>query len=220
MEAKPTVFIVDDEERVRIALARLMDSVGLQSRTYASAEEFIADYEPELPGCLVLDMRMTGMSGLDLQAHLQSEYRIRIPIIFITGHGDVAMCVGAMRRGAIDCLQKPFPDCALLEAIHKALEKDRRQRNEACQHRVALDRLARLTPREREVLEHVVAGKPNKVIAFDLGASEKTIKIHRGRVMAKMEAESLPELVMLAQWAGVSTAKVGIEPPPLQPEPA
>ncbi len=206
MTTQPTVFIVDDDKRVRTALTRLMESVGWRVRAYAGARTFLAEYDPTWPGCLVLDVRMPEMSGLELQERLTAESEFQIPIIFITGHGDVPMSVRAMRAGAVDFLQKPFTDEVLIRAIRQALQRDEINRRQGVLRNRALERVARLTPREREVLEHVVAGKANKVIAIDLGASEKTIKIHRSRVMAKMEANSLPELVVLAQAAGIASA--------------
>jgi FixJ family two-component response regulator len=199
----PTVFVVDDDDRVRRAVRRLLESVGLAVRTFASVAEFLEEYQPSSPGCIVLDVRMPGLSGLDLQAMLL-ERRISIPVIFVTGHGTIPMSVRAMKAGAVDFIEKPFDDQALLEAIRTALERDERQRASESERAEVLRRLALLTPREREVFERVIAGRLNKQIAADLGTSEQTIKIHRGRVMAKMGADSVAQLVTMAQAAGLA----------------
>jgi two-component system, LuxR family, response regulator FixJ len=198
----PTVFVVDDDLSVRRALRRLIESVGLPVETYGSAAEFLAKYERGRPGCLLLDVRMPGLGGLELQDRLIGEHK-SIPIVFLTGHGDVPMTARAMKAGAIDFIPKPFNEQELLEAVTRALEYDRQQR-ETESHRVrVLDRVSQLTPREREVFTLVASGKMNKEIAAEFGISEKTIKVHRARVMEKMGAESLAELVLLAQTAGV-----------------
>ena len=194
---EPTVFIVDDDEAIRDSLRMLMSSVGLKSACYASAQGFLTDYDPDQSGCLVLDVRMPGMSGIDLQERLVAMHSI-LPIIFITGHGEVPMAVHAMRAGAVDFVQKPFSEQALLDQIHRAIEQDAKSRALLGRRDAIVERIASLTPRERQVMEMVIDGKANKVIAIDLGVSERTVEIHRGRVMQKMRAESLPHLVRMA----------------------
>jgi FixJ family two-component response regulator len=196
MELAPTVFVVDDDEAVRNSLRLLLRSVGLNATALASAPEFLAKYDPAQSGCLVLDVRMPGMSGLELQQQLNVRGAI-IPVIFITGHGDVPMAVESMQHGAFHFLQKPFRDQDLLDCIQRALEKDRLARAELAQKSRIRERLQSLTPREREVLSLVTAGKPNKVMAADLGVSQRTVEIHRARVMEKMAAGSLAQLVRM-----------------------
>src|SRR5579871_1444315 len=196
MKELPTVLIVDDDEAVRNALRLLLKSIGLAARSFASAQEFMADYQPTQPGCLILDIRMPGMSGLELQQQLNLR-GATIPVLFITGHGDIPMAVEAMQHGAFDFLQKPFRDQDLLDRVQRAFERDaanRRQLREVGQIR---ERLESLTAREREVLHLVVAGKLNKVIAAELNVSPRTVEIHRARVMEKMEAKSLAQLVRM-----------------------
>ncbi len=195
-EYSPTVFLVDDDEAVRDSLGLLMKSVGLTSRSFASAGEFLAEYAPDSPGCLVLDIRMPGMSGMELQQKL-IEMRAILPIIFITGHGDIPMAVEAMQRGAVDFIPKPFRDHELLDRINKALEDDRKNRDALVEREEVEKRIAKLTPREKQVLELVVQGKANKVIAGDLAVSQRTVEIHRARVMEKMQARSLAHLVRM-----------------------
>lgn len=197
MKDKPAaVFVVDDDEGVRTSLRLLIRSIGLPVETFDSAQEFLAQFDPERPGCLVLDIRMSGMSGLELQQKLNERHAIT-PIVFITGHGDVPMAVEAMQAGAIDFVQKPFRDQDLIDRINRALEKDRTNRA-ALQERDAIrQRIAELTPREREVLELVTKGRANKVIAGDLSVSQRTVEIHRARVMEKMGASSLAHLVRM-----------------------
>lgn len=207
MNAGPTVFVVDDDPSIRRALMRLMQSVSLPSETYGSAQEFLDAYDPARPGCLVLDIRMPQISGLDLQQMLAAR-GIEIPIIIITGHGDVPMCVRAMKAGATDFIQKPFHEQELLDAIQCAIRRDAELRGVRSQREDVARRVAELTPRERQVLSLVAAGKMNKEIAALFGISEKTIKVHRARVMEKMRAKSLAELVVLAQAVGLSTTKV------------
>jgi two-component system response regulator FixJ len=206
MNASRTVFVVDDDDSVRRALALLLDSVGMKVVEYGSAEAFLTGYDPEDPGCLVLDVRMPNMSGLDLQKELRAR-SLEIPIVFITGHGDVPMSVQAMKKGAIDFLLKPFNDQQLLDAVHKALYTDSRLRGRRARRIEARTLLDTLTPREREVFALVVEGSTNKEIGNILGAAEPTIKIHRGRVMHKLQAESVPDLVHLAQDAGDPTGE-------------
>jgi two-component system, LuxR family, response regulator FixJ len=207
MKAEPTVFVVDDDASIRRALARLLKSVGLAVELYAGAQEFLEACDPDRPGCLLLDVRMPGTGGLELQQILASR-GAEWPIVFITGHGDVPMSVRAMKAGAVDFIPKPFSDQDLLDAVQRALGRDSELRTVRAQRAEVTRRIARLTPREREVFALVVAGKMNKHIAAQLGASEKTIKVHRGRVMEKMQADSVAELVVLAQAAGVYTTKV------------
>ena len=202
----PTVFVVDDDPSIRRALTRVIQSVGLATETYPGAQPFLDAYQPARPGCLVLDIRMPHLDGLELQALLDRQ-GFEIPIIFITGHGDVRTSVRAMKLGAVDFLQKPFSDQDLLEAIKRALARDADLRQMHAVRNEIARRFERLTPREREVFALVTIGKMNKNIAAELGASEKTIKVHRGRVMEKMQAESLAELVRLAQAGGLDLTK-------------
>jgi RNA polymerase sigma factor (sigma-70 family) len=191
-----TVCIVDDDEAVRDSLEILCRSVGLEAKTYASATAYLEAHDPDRAGCLVLDIRLPGMSGLQLQKRLE-ELGSSPPIIFITGHGDVPMAVGAIQRGAVDFLQKPFRDQDLLDRIQQALELDAKRRRELHKRRELERRLEQLTAREREVLDLVVAGNPNKVVAGELGLSQRTVEIHRSHVMEKMQVDSLAELVRL-----------------------
>lgn len=207
MTPKPTVFVVDDDSSLRRALQRLMESVGLPAQTYAGAAEFLAQYDSDRPGCLVLDVRMPGSSGLELQAELAAR-GIDLPVIFITGHADVPMSVRAMKAGAVEFLQKPFSEQALLDAVFSAISQNARHRQERTEQKEVHRRLADLTAREREVLGLVVAGKANKEIAAALEISQATVKVHRARVMSKMQADSVAELVVLAQRAGLPTTKV------------
>jgi two-component system response regulator FixJ len=192
----PTVFIVDDDDAVRGALRLLLKSVGLAATTLSSAQDFLATYDPQQPGCLILDVRMPGMSGLELQQQLNLRGAI-IPVIFITGHGDIPMAVEAMQQGAFDFLQKPFRDQDLIDRIQRALAKDQTGRAELRERARIEQRLETLTAREREVLELVTSGKPNKIMAADLGVSQRTVEIHRARVMEKMGASSLAQLVRM-----------------------
>ncbi|MBM5811353.1 MAG: response regulator transcription factor [Gammaproteobacteria bacterium] len=192
----PTVFVVDDDVAVCTSLRLLLRSVGLPAVTCASAAEFLAQFDAECPGCIVLDIRMPGMSGIELQQVLNERHSIT-PIVFITGHGDVPMAVEAMQAGAIDFIQKPFRDQDLLDRINRALDRDRALRAELSERDAIRQRIARLTPREREVLDLVTKGKANKVIAGDLEVSQRTVEIHRARVMEKMGATSLVHLVRM-----------------------
>jgi FixJ family two-component response regulator len=196
MKDESTVFIVDDDEAVRDSLSMLMKSVGLAAECFASAAKFLEAYDPERAGCLVLDVRMPGLSGIDLQDRLVSMHSV-LPIIFITAHGDVPMAVHAMRAGAVDFIQKPFSDQALLDRVQQATKQDLEYR-ELLRRRGEIERrIESLTPREQEVMKLVADGNANKVIAIDLGVSERTVEIHRARVMQKMGAESLPHLVRM-----------------------
>jgi two-component system, LuxR family, response regulator FixJ len=196
MGLEPTVFIVDDDEEVRDALELLMQSIGLAAQSFASAQAYMDAFDPARPGCVVLDVRMKGMSGLELQRRL-SEEPLFPPIIVITGHGDVPMAVRAVKAGAVDFIEKPFNEQLLLDAVHRAIEQDAEQRGEASRLADITERLARLTPREREILDEVAAGKRNKVIAADLGISQSTVEAHRAKVMEKMEARSLSDLMRM-----------------------
>jgi FixJ family two-component response regulator len=190
----PTVFIVDDDPAVRDAIRWLMEQVKLKVQVFSSADEFLLNYTPGTKGCIILDIRMPGMSGLELQDRLKAAGAL-IPIIFITGHGDVPMAVNAMKSGAADFIQKPFRDQDLLDRIQKALQRDKERREVRAREKVIRDRLALLTPRETEVMERVVKGQANKVIAMDLGVSQRTIELHRARVMRKLNMRSLAQLV-------------------------
>ena len=192
--AKATVYIVDDDVSVRKALARSIQTAGLNVKTFASAIEFLDQGPPDSPGCLVLDIRMPGMSGLELQAEMNSR-NIRIPIIFITGHGDIPVSVKAMKGGAMDFLTKPFKPSSLIEAIREALKKDEPLQASRVENSEAQSRIQTLTPRECEVMGLVVKGLLNKQIADEIGAAERTVKVHRGRVMHKMQAHSVADLV-------------------------
>jgi FixJ family two-component response regulator len=193
---------VDDDASVREALASLIRSAGLTVQTFASALEFLARPRPDVPSCLVLDVRLPGLSGLDLQERM-AEVDIAIPIVFITGHGDVPTSVRAMKAGAVEFLTKPFIDQDLLDAVQQAMERDRAARRKHAEMAELRGRYQSLTPREREVMERVVAGLLNKQVAFELGTSEITVKVHRGRVMQKMQAGSLADLVRMSVRLGV-----------------
>jgi len=199
-EQKPTVFIVDDDASIRFAMEALMESVNLEHEIFASADEFLEKNTDQRPGCLVLDIRMPGLGGLELQEELIRRGNT-LPIIFITGHGDVPMAVEAMQKGAVDFIQKPFRDQELLDRIREALATDQHRREEQQQHEEVASRLDKLTNREREVFDLVVTGKPNKVIAYELGVSQRTVEIHRARVMEKMQARSLADLVKMHMTA-------------------
>ena len=205
-EPDAVVYVVDDDPSVRRALSRLLRSVGLSVETFANAQAFLAAPPADLPGCLVLDVRLPGPSGLDLQSALRESHR-PLPIVFITGHATVSTSVRAMKGGAVDFLQKPFNDQDLLDCIQRAIETSRRLRADQAEHADLAQRHAALTGREREVLELVVTGMLNKQIAAALGIAEKTIKVHRARVMDKMRAASVAELVRLAEKLGLQRAK-------------
>ncbi len=200
------VFVVDDDAAMRRSLGNLLRSVGLRVEAFASAQEFLLAKRPDVPGCLVLDVRMPGPSGLDLQKRM-AETDVEIPIIFITGHGDIPMTVQAMKAGAVAFLTKPFRDQDLLDAIHQALERDRKGREQRAEIDELRRRFESLTRREREVMGLVVAGLLNKQIAGEVGTSETTVKVHRRQAMEKMGAGSLAELVRMADRLGVSAQK-------------
>jgi len=190
----PVVHVVDDDPGFRDSLRSLLESDGLTVETHADAAEFLARYLPERPGCLLLDVRMPGMSGLQLQEELQKR-QIQVPLVFITAHGDVAMAVSAVRRGALDFIEKPFDDVALIGLIRDVLEKDRETRRES-ERRASLGaRFASLSARELEVLERVVKGKRNRIVAQELGVTEKTVEFHRKRIMGKLQVKNVVELV-------------------------
>ncbi len=201
-QAEPTVFIVDDDPAVLKSLSRLLRASQVNVVTFGSPQDFLQRYDPHTPGCLVLDVAMPGLNGLELQEALRIKGSA-IPIIFLTGHGDIPMSVQAIKGGALDFMTKPVHDKDLLKAVEAALEKDRIERQSRAELDDIHERLATLTPREREVLIHVVSGQLNKQIAYDLGTVEKTIKVHRARVMEKMKVGSVAELVRLTERAGI-----------------
>jgi len=192
----PVVFVVDDDEEVRHGLQLLLESIGLSVNCYASAMDYLEAFEPAQSGCLVVDIRMPGMSGLDLQEKL-AEYPLHPPVIVITGHGDVPMAVRAVKAGAVDFIEKPFRDQILLDSVHRAIEMDAKQRGEASRISDIHNRLKQLTPREREVLDLVVGGMRNKEISAQLGITLSTVEAHRSRVMEKMGADSLSHLMRM-----------------------
>jgi len=192
----PKVFIVDDEEAIRDSLCMLMKSVGFKHEAYHNAQQFLDNYDVENPGCLLLDIRMPGISGLELQTKMK-EMSLDLPIIFITGHGDVTMAVEAMKKGAVDFFQKPFRDQELLDRIDQIFEKTQCKQHERVEHQQALSRLETLTTREHEVMTLVIAGSGNKKIAAELGISQRTVEIHRAHVMQKMHAHSVAQLVKM-----------------------
>jgi len=205
-EAQSIVFVVDDDAAIRKALDSLIRSVGLQVELFASAQEFLQAKRPKAPTCLILDIRLKGISGLDFQRKL-AEANDPIPIIFISGHADVPMSVRAMKAGAVEFLTKPFRDQELLDAVHHALERDAARRQQEAEIAKLRERYEWLTPREREVLPLVVSGLPNKQIAAEIGTSETTAKVHRAQLMRKMGADSLPDLVRMAEKIGISPTK-------------
>jgi FixJ family two-component response regulator len=199
----PIVVIVDDDEGVRMGLLDLMESVGLGARTYPAVHDFLKDGLPDAPSCLVLDVRLPGQSGLELQQRLISA-GVDVPIIFITGHADVQMSVRAMKAGAVEFLPKPFRDQDLLEAVHHAIENNRERRRKKAKDEALTRKFAELTAREREILAFVTSGRLNKQIAADLGVAEITVKVHRAQVMRKMGARSLADLVRMADQLGLA----------------
>jgi FixJ family two-component response regulator len=205
-EPASIVFVVDDDPSVRSAIKRLIGSMGLQVELFASAQELLASKLPNVPSCLVLDVRLPGISGLALQRQL-AEANVQIPIIFITAHGDVPMTVRAMKAGAVEFLTKPFHDQDLLDAIQLALERDRIRHQQEAEIAVLRERFESLTPREREVLPWVVSGLLNKQIADAIGTSEAPVKVHRSQVMQKMAADSLADLVKMAEKMGIPIPK-------------
>jgi FixJ family two-component response regulator len=202
-EPQSLVFVIDDDASTRETLSSLIRSVGLQVQLFASAQDFMKSKRPDAPSCLVLDIRLPGINGLDFQQKL-AHLNIGMPIIFITGHGDIQMSVRAMKAGAIEFLTKPFRDQDLLDAIHAGLEKDRERRRRDAEIAELQTRFASLTPRERQVLPLVVSGRLNKQIAAEIGISEAATKVHRSQLMRKMRADSLPELVRMAEKMGIS----------------
>jgi FixJ family two-component response regulator len=202
--AKSAVYVVDDDPSVRVAMERLLKSVGLTVKTFASAREFLDQATPEWSGCLIVDLRMPGMGGLDLQDQLSAR-QVSLPVIFLTGYGTVPASVRAMKAGAVDFLEKPVDDQMLLDAVHKAQERDRGARRNQAEIQALHQLLAALTPREYEVLTFIISGRLNKQAAAELGTTEKTIKVHRARIMEKLRCASLAELVRLAEKAGIKT---------------
>jgi RNA polymerase sigma factor (sigma-70 family) len=205
-ESEAIVYVIDDDAQTREALKNLMRSVGLHAEVFASAQDFLRSKRPDVPACLVLDVRLRGLSGLDLQKRM-AEAKIEVPIIFITGYGDIPMTVQAIKAGAVEFLTKPFRNQELLDAIQQALERDRTTRDQRAKNEELYDRYDSLTPREREVMTLVVAGLLNKQIAGELGTSETTVKNHRHQIMEKMGADSLAELVKMAYNLGITTLK-------------
>jgi FixJ family two-component response regulator len=205
-EQDKLVFVVDDDAPLRESLADLLCSIGLRVETFAAAQEFLQTKRPDVPSCLVLDVRLKGLSGLDLQKRLIAG-DMEIPIIFITGHGDIPMAVQAMKAGAVEFLRKPFRDQDLLDAVQQALERDRKAREQRAEIAELRSRFHSLTPREREVMALVAAGLLNKQVAGELGTSEASVKVHRQHVMEKIGADSLAELVRIADKIGMSTLK-------------
>lgn len=203
----PTVFIVDDDPSIRRVLRELFTQERMPAELFTSAREFLEAIDPRRPGCLLLDVRMPEISGLELQEQLAAR-GVNLPIVFMTAYADVPMTVRAMKRGAVDFVEKPFNDQLLLEAVQRALARDAEMRHAHTERRALEQRLKELTPRERQVFERVVQGRTNPEIAREWGISEKTVKIHRGRVMEKMQAKSLPELVLMGQKTGICTTNV------------
>ncbi len=201
----PAVFVVDDDNGVRTSIRVLLKSVGIATTAFASAREFLAAYDPHQPGCIVLDIRMPGMSGMELQLELNRIGAV-IPVVFISGHGDVPMAVEAMQQGAFDFLQKPFRDQDLIDRVQRALKRDEEHRSALRETDSIRERLETLTRREHEVLELLAQGKPNKVMAADLGLSQRTVEIHRAHVMEKMQARSVAQLVRMLIDGRVSKA--------------
>jgi FixJ family two-component response regulator len=202
----PTVFIIDDDASVLKSLSRLIVSMGYGTETFGSAEEFLARERYDGVGCIILDVQMPGLSGMELQDELEKA-QYTMPIIFVSGHGDIPMSVRAMKKGAVDFLPKPFDDDQLLDALTRAIEKDRDAKAHREETRDVLKHIDQLTPREREVFPYVISGMLNKQIAFKLDIAEKTVKVHRGRIMEKLGARSVAELVRLAEKAGIEPSE-------------
>jgi len=205
-EEKPVVFVIDDDPSVRAALGRLFRSVAIDVQTFGSTQEFLQAKQPDVPGCIVLDVRLPGLSGLDFQSDLVKS-NIHLPIIFISGYGDIPMSVRAIKAGAIEFLTKPFREQDLLDAVRLGIKHDCNRRQSSAASVKLRECYASLTPREREIMAHVVTGRPNKQIAASLGLREITVKVHRGHVMQKMRATSLAELVRMADRLEVEVAK-------------
>jgi FixJ family two-component response regulator len=205
VEVTAVVFVIDDDPSMRAALEDLISSVGLQARLFASPQEFLLAPRSDAPGCLVLDVRLPGMSGLTFQKELE-RVGVTLPIIFITGHGDIPMSVRAMKAGAVEFLTKPFHDQEMLDAIHAAIQRDKQRRQQALLIAELRERYVTLTERERQIMTLVVIGRANKQIAAELNLSEMTVKVHRGQAMRKMQADSLPELVRMADRLGVTNS--------------
>lgn len=207
METEPTVFVVDDDQAVRAALRLLLEGAGIKAELFSTAREFLDNYTADRPGCLLLDVRMPGMSGLELQSSL-SHHDIHLPVIIITGHGDVPMAVSAIKSGVMDFIEKPFSGQRLLERIREALHQDAKARQRRASCSAIAERIALLSPREKEVMNRVVAGQYNKVIAAQLGISVSTVEAHRKHIMQKLGTESLSDLIrMLAYYQKMHTGK-------------
>jgi FixJ family two-component response regulator len=218
---QPTVFIVDDDDAVRDALQMLIESMGIQVSAFSNVQSFLDAYDPGMPGCLVLDVRLPKVSGLELQEHLKRN-NIRIPIIFISGHGTVSMAVRTLKAGAVDFLEKPFDDQMLLDSIQKAIELDKRSRNNEQWHARIMERLDSLSRREEEVLRLLIQGKPNKVIAHEMDLSTKTVETHRAHIMRKLGVNSMAGLVWMALNSGEYHEvpdQLPFRPPSTEPEP-
>jgi len=213
---EPLVYVIDDDEAVRDSLTMLLESEGLACEAFASAFDFLEAYDPERHACIVSDIRMPGMNGLELQERLV-ESGVEVPLIFITGHGDVPMAVTAMKRGAADFIQKPFGDQELIDRIHQVLEQEKSRRAARLEEKVIRERLSTLTPRETEVMERVVRGQANKVIAMDLGVSQRTVELHRARVMRKLRMRSLAELVQAVGKVSGAAGSAESTPKPQTP---
>jgi two-component system response regulator FixJ len=207
--AKPTVFVVDDDDAICQSLCLLIEDIGLNVKTFNGAREFLAHYDPSRPGCLVLDVRMSGMSGLELQTRLH-ELNMEIPTVIITGHGDVPMAVEAMKAGAMDFIEKPFRDQVLLDSIQRAIELDRRIRAAKQQSESLQSRMEDLTRRERQVMDLLILGKSNKMIAYELGISQKTVDFHRTNILCKAGVGSVVELVRLVHEAERTQENAGM----------
>lgn len=219
--SQPTVFIVDDDDGVRDALSELIDSIGIRVKSYDNVRSFLEEYDPAAPGCLVLDVRLPGISGLELQEHFKRN-DIHIPIIFVSGHSNVAIAVRSMKAGAVDFLEKPFDDQLLLDSIQKALEIDRVSRNEEEHRSLIMKRIDLLSPREEEVLQLLIQGKANKTIADQMQLSTKTIETHRAHIMRKLGVRSMAGLMWMAIKSGAYQEipdQLPFEPPKIEQQP-